>query len=146
MVLGVARRRLDAASRRRTVVIVGSSRETRALAEHLSDGAAVTFVSDRTELLEGLPEGVAGLYDPLDGETALGATGIEADAAVVATDRDRTNLLVAQQLKTAAGVGTLVVRVNDPDREDVFAAAGVATLCPSDLVAPAVDELLAEGY
>ena len=145
MVLGIARRRLERPSRRRHVVVVGSSRETRALAEYLAERFAVTFVSDRASLLDGLADGVESLYDPLDGDSAIGSAGLSADAAVVATARDRTNLLVAQQLKTAAGVEDLVVRVNDPDREDVFAAVGVETLCSSDLVTPAVDELLGEA-
>jgi trk system potassium uptake protein TrkA len=145
VVLGIARRRLERPSRRRRVVVVGSSRETRALAEYLADRFDVTFVSDRASLLDGLPDGIESLYDPLDGDSALASAGLSADAAVVATARDRTNLLVAQQLKTAAGVDDLVVRVNDPDRVDVFAAIGVETLCSSALVTPAVDDLLGEA-
>lgn len=141
VVLGIAGGRLGGTPRRR-VAVVGSSRGTRALAAHLADRFDVTFVSDRQALLGGLPENVETLSDSLDGDSALAGAGIEADAAVVATDRDRTNLLVAQQLKTASGVGRIVVRLNDPEREDVFAAAGVATVCPSDHVAPAVETLL----
>jgi trk system potassium uptake protein TrkA len=124
--------------------VVGSSRETRALAVHLAERFDVTFVSDRPSLFAGLPDGVETHQDSLDGASALAAAGLEADAAVVATDRDRTNLLVAQQLKTAAGVEQLIVRVNDPERADVFAAVGVETVSLADLMLPAVDSLLDE--
>ncbi len=135
----------DAPGRRR-VVVVGSSHETRALAARLADEFDVTFVSDRRDVLAGArAEGVDARHDTLDRESELPSWDLAADAAVVATDRDKTNMLVAQQLKTLRGVRDIVVRVNDPDREGAFAGLDVATVCGSDTLTPQVSATLEEA-
>jgi trk system potassium uptake protein TrkA len=55
----------------------------------------------------------------------------EADAVVVATDGDNTNIVVGQVLTKRFGVDTVVVRVLDPARAEFYADRGLQTVCPT---------------
>jgi trk system potassium uptake protein TrkA len=73
--------------------------------------------------------------------TVLERAGIpEADAAVVATDGDNTNLVIGQVLQKRYGIGTVVVRVLDPKRAKLYADRGMSIVCPTQT---AISELLA---
>lgn len=61
--------------------------------------------------------------------------------AVVTTDSDSTNLLVAQRLRMDTGANVLV-RLNDPSRRQVFADLDVETVCSTT----EVSATLAEQY
>jgi trk system potassium uptake protein len=65
-------------------------------------------------------------------EAVLREAGIgEADAVVVATDGDNTNLVVAQVAQKRYGIDCVVVRVLDPARAEFYAARGLRTVCPT---------------
>jgi trk system potassium uptake protein TrkA len=65
--------------------------------------------------------------------------GIEdADAVVVATDGDNTNLVIGQVAQRRFGVESVVVRVLDPARAALYAELGLNTISPT---ARAIDEL-----
>ncbi len=71
----------------------------------------------------------------------LHEAGIEdADAVVVATDGDNTNLVVGQVAQKRYGIETVVVRVLDPGRADFYASRGLKTVCPTST---AIDTLVA---
>jgi trk/ktr system potassium uptake protein len=55
----------------------------------------------------------------------------EADAAVVATDGDNTNIVIGQVVQMRYGVGCVVVRVLDPLRATFYAEHGLRTVCPT---------------
>jgi trk system potassium uptake protein TrkA len=55
----------------------------------------------------------------------------DADAAVVATDGDNTNVVIGQVLQKRYGIGTVVVRVLDPARAEFYAERGLQTVCPT---------------
>lgn len=62
----------------------------------------------------------------------LREAGIErADAVVVATDGDNTNIVVAQIAQRMFGVGCVVVRLLDPARADFYAGSGFDVVCPT---------------
>jgi trk system potassium uptake protein TrkA len=62
----------------------------------------------------------------------LRAAGIEdADAVIVATDGDNTNLVVAQIAQKRFGVSNVVVRVLDPGRATFYDTLGLRTICPT---------------
>ena len=62
----------------------------------------------------------------------LRRAGIEdADAVVVATDGDNTNIVVGQVAQKRFGVDCVVVRVLDPARADFFNQRGLRTVCPT---------------
>lgn len=54
-----------------------------------------------------------------------------ADAAVVATDGDNSNLVIGQMLQRRYAIGCVVVRVFDPRRADFYAERGLRTVCPT---------------
>ena len=55
----------------------------------------------------------------------------DADAVVVATNGDNTNLVIAQVVEKRYAVPCVVVRVLDPARADFYAARGMRTVCPT---------------
>jgi trk/ktr system potassium uptake protein len=63
----------------------------------------------------------------------LREAGIEdADAVVVATDGDNTNIVIGQVAQMRFGIGCVVVRVLDPKRADFYAERfGLRTVCPT---------------
>jgi len=62
----------------------------------------------------------------------LREAGIEdADAVVVTTDGDNTNLVIAQAAQQHFQVPTVVVRVLDPARAQFYATRGLRVICPT---------------
>jgi trk system potassium uptake protein TrkA len=55
----------------------------------------------------------------------------DADAVVVATDGDNTNIVVAQIAQKMFDVDTVVVRLLDPARADFYGARGLDVVCPT---------------
>ena len=55
----------------------------------------------------------------------------EADAVVVATDGDNTNIVISQVAQKRFGVECVVARLLDPARADFYAARGLRTVCPT---------------
>ena len=147
MVIGDARRRMnDALDRSTSVLILGSSRDVRALAADLSEEFDVTLVSDQPEIVRAAHvDGIEAHEAALDSGTDLAALDLTADAAVVTAVRDRTNLLVTQFLRTRGEVSRIVVRLNDPEREDAFAELGVETICPAEVLTPEIRAALEEA-
>ena len=81
------------------------------LGEHWSGGFVVGHGMDMGVLTE------AGLED--------------ADAVVVATDGDNTNLVIGQLAQNRFGIGTTVIRVLDPARAALYKDLGLWTVCPT---------------
>lgn len=75
----------------------------------------------------------------------LREAGIEdADAVVVTTDGDNTNLVIAQAAQKHFEVPTVIVRVLDPGRAEFYAERGLRTVCPtSSAIATLVDAVRA---
>src|SRR5438105_9985920 len=55
----------------------------------------------------------------------------EADAVVVSTDGDNTNIIIGQVAQKRFGIDCVVVRVLDPARADFYASRGLRTVCPT---------------
>jgi trk system potassium uptake protein TrkA len=55
----------------------------------------------------------------------------EADAVVITTDGDNTNLVIAQAAQKHFEVPTVIVRVLDPARAQFYAARGLRVVCPT---------------
>jgi trk system potassium uptake protein TrkA len=71
----------------------------------------------------------------------LGEAGIEdADAVVVATDGDNTNLVIGQVAQNRYGIECTVVRILDPARADFYRERGLRTICPTSTAIDALDE------
>jgi trk/ktr system potassium uptake protein len=55
----------------------------------------------------------------------------DADAAVVSTRGDNTNIVIGQVLQQRYGVPTVVVRILDPARAKLYSDRGMRIVCPT---------------
>ena len=116
-------------------VVIGCGRVGSAVAKGLvGDGWDVTVVDESEDALLRLGPGWRGgfvLGHGMD-TNVLEQAGIEeADAAVVATSGDNTNVVIGQVLQKRYGTHTVVVRVLDPARAKFYAERGLNTVCPT---------------
>jgi trk system potassium uptake protein len=117
------------------VLIVGCGRVGSALALRMTDdGHDVTVIDEDAEALGRLPEDWPGRFlqgHGLDTDVLIDA-GIEsADAAIIATDGDNTNIVIAQIAKRKFNVPTVIARILDPLRAEWYEKQGVNTICPT---------------
>ena len=117
------------------VIVVGCGRVGSAIAKQLDrEGWDVVAIDEKEEALSRLGESWTGGFVVGHGMDVgvLRQAGIEdADAAVVATNGDNTNLVVSQVLQKRFGIDCVVVRVLDPARAEFYASRGLRTVCPT---------------
>jgi len=117
------------------VVVIGCGRVGSAVALELArSGWDVSVVDENEEALVRLGDRWPGKFVVGHGlETeVLHRAGIEdADAAVVATDGDNTNIVIGQVAQKRYGVDIVVVRVPDPARARWYAERGLHTVSPT---------------
>ena len=116
-------------------IVVGCGRVGSAVAKKLTkSGWDVTAIDENEEALARLGEHWSGGFVVGHGMdvNVLREAGIEeADAVVVATNGDNTNIVVGQVAQKRFGVGCVVVRVLDPARAEFYASRGLRTVCPT---------------
>jgi trk/ktr system potassium uptake protein len=116
-------------------VVVGCGRVGSAVAKQLAaDAWAVTCVDENEDALARLGAGWEGGFVVGHGMdvAVLRRAGIEdADAVIVATDGDNTNIVVGQVAQRRFGVECVVVRMLDPARAEFYAQRGLRTVCPT---------------
>jgi trk system potassium uptake protein TrkA len=116
-------------------IVIGCGRvgSNVALQLHGSDWD-VTVVDENEDALGRLGEGWTGRFVVGHGMDLqlLREAGIEeADAVVVTTDGDNTNLVIAQAAQKLFEVPSVVVRVLDPARAQFYAGKGLRVVCPT---------------
>ena len=116
-------------------LVIGCGRVGSSIALQLDrEGWDVTAVDEKEEALSRLGDHWNGgfvLGHGMDIEV-LRQAGIEdADAVVVATDGDNTNIVIGQVAQKRFGVDCVVVRILDPARADFYDARGLRTVCPT---------------
>lgn len=125
-------------------VVVGCGRVGSAVAKGLvADGWEVTVVDESEDALTRLGPAWRGGFVVGHGMdvTVLERAGVvDADAAVVATTGDNTNLVIGQVLQKRYGLETVVVRILDPFRAKLYSDRGMSVVCPTQT---AISELLA---
>ncbi len=109
---------------------VGSTTALRLVRE----GWDVTVVDEKEEVLGRLGENWRGGFvvgHGMDTEV-LRQAGIEtADAVVVCTSGDNTNIVIGQVAQKRFDIGCVVVRLLDPLRAEFYAQRGMRTVCPT---------------
>jgi trk system potassium uptake protein TrkA len=124
-------------------VVVGCGRVGSAVAKGLAaDGWEVTVVDESEDALSRLGPAWRGGFVVGHGMdvTVLERAGVaDADAAVVATDGDNTNIVIGQVLQQRYGVATVVVRILDPARAKLYSARGMSVVSPTQT---AISDLL----
>ena len=125
-------------------LVIGGGRVGSNVALQLADeGWDVTVVDEKEEALGRLGESWRGgfvLGHGMDVDV-LREAGIEdADAVIVCTDGDNTNIVVAQVAMKRFDNQCVVVRILDPARADFYRTLGLRVICPTKT---AINDLLA---
>ena len=99
-----------------------------------ADGWDVTVVDEDEDALGRLGPAWRGGFVVGHGMdvTVLERAGVgDADAAVVATNGDNTNIVIGQVLQQRYAVDTVVVRLLDPARAKLYSDRGMSVVCPT---------------
>lgn len=116
-------------------IVVGCGRVGSNVAKRLAaDGWEVTAIDEKEEALDRLGKSWTGGFvvgHGMDTDVLRSAGIDDADAVVVATDGDNTNIVVAQVAQKRFGVERVVTRILDPARAAFYAQRGLHTVCPT---------------
>jgi trk system potassium uptake protein TrkA len=117
------------------VVIMGCGRVGATVAARLSDeGHAVSIIDTDSFAFSRLPDDFPGQMVVGSGNDLriLEEVGIrEADAFIALASGDNRNILASQRAKHVFGVETVVTRVKDPQRSEIFERLGLRTFSPT---------------
>jgi len=117
-------------------VVIGCGRVGSAVAKGLlAAGWDVTAVDENEDALVRLGPSWKGGFvvgHGMDFTVLERAAIAEADAAVVSTNGDNTNLVIGQVLQKRYDIPCVVVRVLDPARAEFYASRGMRTVCPTE--------------
>jgi len=116
-------------------IVVGCGRVGSSVAKKLRNvGWEVVAIDENEEALARLGEHWSGGFVVGHGMdvNVLRQAGIEdADAVVVATNGDNTNIVVGQVVQKRFGIECVVVRLLDPARAQFYSEQGMRTVCPT---------------
>jgi trk system potassium uptake protein len=116
-------------------IVIGCGRVGSSIARQLADeGWDVAVIDENEEALARLGDRWPGRFIVGHGMdvSVLREAGIEdAEAVVVATDGDNTNIVIGQVAQKRFDINCVVVRVLDPARADFYAERGMRTVCPT---------------
>ena len=123
-------------------IVVGCGRVGSSIALQLArEEWDVTAIDEKEEALQRLGEHWGGGFvvgHGMDTEILRKAGIEEADAVVVATNGDNTNIVVGQVAQKRFDIQCVVVRILDPARAKFYKERGLRTVCPTKT---AIDEL-----
>ena len=130
------------------ILVVGCGKVGARLATQLSiEGHDVSIVDKDDESFEMLGEEFEGFKTsgiPID-QDVLKKAGIEnCDALAAVSSDDNINIMVSQLARSIFKVPTVLARIYDPKRENVFSHFGLHTVCPTNLTVSAVRSALTE--
>ena len=128
------------------VVVMGCGRVGSTIAARLErEGNTVTVVDTDPYSFRRLPSDFKGetmVGSGYDDHTLVAAGIRQADAFLALTQGDNRNLLAAQMAKHIFEVKTVVARVYDPFRGEIFANLGLRTFSPTNIGADMAYEAL----
>jgi trk system potassium uptake protein len=124
-------------------LVIGCGRVGSTVALNLhAEGWDVTVVDEKEDALSRLGQNWPGAFVVGHGMDTdlLREAGIEdADAVVVCTDGDNTNIVIGQVAQKRFGIQCVVARILDPARAKFYADRGLRTVCPTKT---AIDALM----
>ena len=116
-------------------LVIGCGRVGSTIALNLhEEGWDVVVVDENEDALSRLGESWPGKFvvgHGMDTDLLREAGIEEADAVVVSTDGDNTNIVIGQVAQKRFDVQCVVVRLLDPARAAFYAARGMRTVCPT---------------
>jgi trk system potassium uptake protein TrkA len=115
--------------------VIGCGRVGSAVALNLHGaGWDVSVIDEREEALGRLGSDWTGEFYVGHGMdiSLLQRAGIEdADAVIVVTDGDNSNIVIGQMAQKKFDVRSVIVRILDPARAEFFAGRGLNVVCPT---------------
>jgi len=128
------------------IIVVGCGKVGSTLANSLSDeGHDVVVIDNDSKNFERLGPDFNGikLQGVVIDEDVLKKAGIDkADALAAVTPDDSTNIMTAQIAQEIYNVPTVLARIYDPAREDIFHSLGLETICPTKLAVEHIKAVL----
>jgi trk system potassium uptake protein TrkA len=116
-------------------IVIGCGRVGSAVAQQLQgSGWDVTVLDENEDALGRLGETWTGGFvvgHGMDMQLLRQAGIEEADAVVVTTDGDNSNIVIAQVAQKHFQVPTVIVRILDPARAQFYATRGLRIVCPT---------------
>ncbi len=130
------------------IIVVGCGKVGARLASSLDhEGHDVSIVDKHEESFEMLSDTFGGFKTcgiPID-QDVLKRAGIErCDALAAVSQDDNLNIMVSQLAREIFNVPTVLARIFDPKREDVFSHFGLYTVCPTNITVAAIRSALTE--
>ena len=126
------------------LVVIGCGRVGASVArEFHADGWDVTAVDEKQEALDRLGADWPGAFvvgHGMDSDILRQAGVPDADAVVVSTNGDNTNLVIGQVVKMRYGVECVVVRILDPARAKFYEERGMQIVCPTQTAIGALSQ------
>lgn len=123
-------------------VVVGCGRLGSYVANRLSQrGHSVVIIDSNEQAFDGLSAEFSGFRvegDATEFRVLEEAKTAQADLLLAVTHDDNINLMVAQVAKRVFNVENVMVRVNQPQREQVYRDLGIDTICPSVVAGEAI--------
>jgi trk system potassium uptake protein TrkA len=127
-------------------IIVGCSRLGADLANTISDsGDSIIVIDKNPDAFRKLSPSFGGIVMTGDATemSVLNNAEIEKATTVISvTNKDNTNIMVAQLAKEMFNTERVIARLYDPECECVYREFGIDTICPAVLSAKEIDKLL----
>jgi trk system potassium uptake protein TrkA len=131
------------------VIIMGCGRVGAAVASRLCDeGHDVSIIDVDSFAFSRLPDRFTGkrIVGSGNDQRLLEQIGVrDADAFIALASGDNRNILASQRAREIFGIPTVVTRVKDPQRSDVFAKLGLRTFSPTKVGAGLAYDALFAG-
>lgn len=128
------------------VIIIGCGRLGANIANTLSDNDEDVLIMDtQKNAFRRLTSDFGGLSVVANGtdmESLNNAQIKRATSVIAVTNHDNTNIMIAQIARDVFHVDNVIARLYDPERESVYQALGIKTICPAALSAKEVDKIL----
>jgi len=128
------------------ILIMGCGRTGSAIAGRLDgDGHAVTMLDLDSSQFRRLPEDFGGrmaVGNGMDRDAMERAGAAQADAFIAVTQGDNRNYFASQLAREVFGVESVICRVKDPERGEIFGHLGLQTYSPTSAGADAIIAML----
>ena len=133
-------------SRNNYTIIVGCGRLGANLANTLSEnGSEVAVIDKDPRSFRKLSPSYGGIVltgDATEMNVLVSAEIEKANAVISVTNRDNTNIMVAQMAKEMFNIEQVIARLYDPECECVYQEFDIETICPAVLSTKEIDKLL----
>ncbi len=128
------------------VIIIGCGRLGANLANTLSNNDGNVLIMDTNKSafrrLDSNFGGLSVVGNGTDLEALKSAQIQKATSVIAVTNHDNTNIMIAQIARDLFHIDNVIARLYDPERESVYQAFGIKTICPAILSVKEVDKIL----